>query len=334
MVNRSYPVPVISDFADDTIFVLATEEASFRALFVLLEQCFQVSGCRVNWRKTLHLVLVGAPWRPKTILVAWDRLALPVNFGGAGIWCFKTFQLALVAKLIFSSLTAERQVWSDLLWGYLFPGNERPLLRLIFLQDFLSAGPGVPFAKFLLYSCAELLTPWVWRPQAFQLPAYESLGTILQLLERGHFISTDRCEELRQEFFPLLSRMIADLYAEGSLDIAELPDWSYTADTWHFSTDDWSLQACASKKVFSFPFSVANTHDSYGSPSYLAVACPFGTMFAYFFPTGLAGPFQRRMVGGSLSLGLFFLMAGSQQRLFHRSAGGFDAVFDWNLLFL
>ncbi|KAL3695444.1 hypothetical protein R1sor_009520 [Riccia sorocarpa] len=299
---------VISAFADDTAFITETDQSTFDAIFALLDEFFLVSGCRVNWAKTKHMVIgkfesapdwlfrlpfvlltktqgtrylgvyvankilpadswdfIAAKLRkraqgfassflnfesrtvilrfllqsmlpfslsltrfrqldfmalerllsaflwgnnadglPKTSLVAWDRLANVVELGGSGVWCARSFQRALIAKLVYSELLDEDSIWRDIFW-------------VIFCLRRFRWGGG------------------------------------------GGFISDQRLSELRQEFSSLLSSTLSSCHGDF-LDLPELLRWSFSADLWSFRLEDWILISPLSSKLMRFPPQVSATH--------------------------------------------------------------------------
>ncbi|KAL3678645.1 hypothetical protein R1sor_021601 [Riccia sorocarpa] len=48
----------------------------------------------------------------KTTLVAWPRVALPLELGGAGLWSMVDFQHALLGKLVLNSIDNEDSLWA------------------------------------------------------------------------------------------------------------------------------------------------------------------------------------------------------------------------------
>ncbi|KAL3691884.1 hypothetical protein R1sor_005535 [Riccia sorocarpa] len=56
--------------------------------------------------KALERLLASFLWgqgpdgRNKIVLVSWDKLALPLELGGTGVWCIRVFQKSLLAKLL------------------------------------------------------------------------------------------------------------------------------------------------------------------------------------------------------------------------------------------
>ncbi|KAL3701768.1 hypothetical protein R1sor_019790 [Riccia sorocarpa] len=171
VTTRSCPsdIPVVSAFADDTAFFLQTDEGSFNQLFLLLNIFSQIAGCGINWRKTKYMVvgrfllqsmlpyslallkfqqkdlhalerlLAVFLWgsaengKTKTTLVAWKRLALPVDFGGAGVWCIRAFQKANITKLIFNKMEDLDSLWTPVFWS-LFSRDTRQADRVLLLQ--------------------------------------------------------------------------------------------------------------------------------------------------------------------------------------------------------
>ncbi|KAL3697077.1 hypothetical protein R1sor_011153 [Riccia sorocarpa] len=63
---------------------------------------------------------------PKTSLAAWDRVSLPLDLGGAGIWNARAFQRALFVRLVLNSYRTEDSLWADLFWNFLPTSDQGP----------------------------------------------------------------------------------------------------------------------------------------------------------------------------------------------------------------
>ncbi|KAL3702279.1 hypothetical protein R1sor_020301 [Riccia sorocarpa] len=75
--------------------------------------------------KALERLLASFLWgqgpdgRNKIVLISWDKLALPLELGGTGVWCIRAFQKSLLTKLLLNSLGFEDSLWGALFWSSL-----------------------------------------------------------------------------------------------------------------------------------------------------------------------------------------------------------------------
>ncbi|KAL3697253.1 hypothetical protein R1sor_011329 [Riccia sorocarpa] len=144
-----------------------------------------------------------------------------------------------------------------------------------------------PFVKFVFKICAEVRDLWDWKPQNMLLPSLQSLGSILELLRKGDFLSMTRYTELTGGMVDLLDRPLCSLHDGQTLDqIPELQDWEFSVNSWVFLQHDWYLCSPFSHSLAGFPLSVSLVHRVFSELQALSALPPSISRWQMLLPVG------------------------------------------------